>query len=73
MCIDKNGLASFLYCIEVGAAFCHFLLELAYSLHSPPANEKQEPPPEEVSQTLVTNKKQGNLDVVHSSNIINPN
>jgi hypothetical protein len=31
-------------------------------LHTPPANGKQGPIPEEMSQTLLTNKKQGNLD-----------
>jgi hypothetical protein len=29
-----------------------------YRLQSPPANEKQEPVPEEMSQTLLTNTKQ---------------
>ncbi len=28
--------------------------------------------PEEMSQTLLTNKKQGNLDQVHTANIIKP-
>ncbi len=36
------------------------------------ASGKQGPIPEEMSQTLLTNKKQGNLDKVHASNIINP-
>ncbi len=35
---------------------------LGNSLHSPPANGKQELVPEEMSQTLLTNKKQGNLE-----------
>jgi hypothetical protein len=39
-------------------------------LHNPPANEKQEPIPEEIYQTLLTNKKQGNLDQIHAANII---
>jgi hypothetical protein len=30
-------------------------------LHNPPANGKQGPMPEEMSQTLLTNKKHGNL------------
>jgi hypothetical protein len=34
---------------------------LAYS-HNPPANGKQRLIPEEMSQTLLTNKKQENLD-----------
>jgi hypothetical protein len=28
--------------------------------------------PEKISQTLLTNKKQGNLDKVHAANIIKP-
>jgi hypothetical protein len=35
---------------------------LAYDLHNPPANGKQWPIREKMSQTLLTNKKQGNLD-----------
>jgi hypothetical protein len=31
-------------------------------LNNPPANEKQGPFPEEMSQTLLTDKKQGNED-----------
>jgi hypothetical protein len=41
-------------------------------LHNPPANGKQGPIPEEMSQTLLTNKKQGNLDEVQAANIIKP-
>ncbi len=33
---------------------------------------KQGPIPEESSQTLLTSKKQGNLDYVHADNIIKP-
>jgi hypothetical protein len=33
-----------------------------FALHNPPASGKQWPIPEEISQTLLTNKKQGNLD-----------
>jgi hypothetical protein len=36
--------------------------------HSP-ANEKQGLIPEEMSQTLLTNKKQGNLDYVQAADI----
>jgi hypothetical protein len=36
------------------------------------ANGKQTPIREEMSQTLLTNKKQGNLDKVHTDNIIKP-
>jgi hypothetical protein len=39
-------------------------VSLAKNLHNPPANGKQGPIPEELSQTLLTNKKQGNLDYV---------
>jgi hypothetical protein len=41
-------------------------------LHNPPANGNQWPIPEEMSQTLLTNKKQGKLDYDHAYNIINP-
>jgi hypothetical protein len=35
-------------------------------LQNPPANGKQRPIPEEMFQTLLTNKKQGNLDQVQA-------
>jgi hypothetical protein len=35
---------------------------LAETLHNPPANGKQGQIPKEMSQTLLTYKKQGNLD-----------
>jgi hypothetical protein len=41
-------------------------------LHHPPANGKQELIPVEIYQTLLTNKKQGNLDKEHAANIIKP-
>jgi hypothetical protein len=41
-------------------------------LHNPPANGKQGPIPEEIFQTLLTNKKQRNLDYVLAANIIKP-
>jgi hypothetical protein len=41
-------------------------------LHNPPANGKQGPIPKEMSRTLSTNKKQGNLEKVHAANIIKP-
>jgi hypothetical protein len=37
-------------------------IDILYNFHSPPANGKQGPIPEEMSQTLLTNMKQGNLD-----------
>jgi hypothetical protein len=42
------------------------------NLHNPPANGKQGLIPEEMSQTPLINKKQGNLDKVHTANIIKP-
>ncbi len=62
MIIDKCGLACCLYCTKsiVGAVTVHVGVEFVQSLS--PANEKQGPIPEEMSQTLLTNKKQGNLD-----------
>jgi hypothetical protein len=41
-------------------------------MHKPPANGKQGPIPEEMSQTLLTNTKQENLDQAHAANIIKP-
>jgi hypothetical protein len=35
-----------------------------------PMSGKQGPIPEEMSQTLLTNKEQGNLDFIHCANII---
>jgi hypothetical protein len=39
-------------------------------VHNPPANGKQGLIPEEMSQTLLTNKKQGNMAKVHATYII---
>jgi hypothetical protein len=39
-------------------------------LYNPPDNGKQGPILEEISQTLLTNKKQGNLEEVHANNNI---
>jgi hypothetical protein len=64
-CSDKSGLACCLYCTKSGWHYiCHFPPALAYNLHSPSANGKQGliPSAEEMSQNLLTNKKQGNLD-----------
>jgi hypothetical protein len=59
LCTDKSGLACCLYCTKIGwRSICHFPPALAYSLHSPSANGKQVPIPEDISQTLRTNKKQ---------------
>jgi hypothetical protein len=44
------------------AATAHFSLLLAYRLQNLPSNGKKKPVTEEMSQTLLTNKKQGNLD-----------
>jgi hypothetical protein len=40
-------------------AICKFPLPLAHRLQNPPANGKQGPVSEEMSQTLLTKKKQG--------------
>ncbi len=50
-------------CTDSGwRCICHFLPALAYNLISPPANGKQGLIPEEMSEILLTNKNQGNLD-----------
>jgi hypothetical protein len=41
-------------------------------MHNPPANGKQGPIPEEMSQTLLTIKKQGNLDQILAANTSKP-
>jgi hypothetical protein len=52
-----------MYCTKSGwRCIGRFTPMLAYNLHSPPATGKQAPIPEEIYQTLLTNKKQGNLD-----------
>jgi hypothetical protein len=50
----------------VGAVFVIFLRRWRTILHNSPANRKQ------MFQTLLTNKKQGNLDKVQAANIIKP-
>ncbi len=60
--IKVDWLAACIALRVVCAVFVVFLRALAYNLHSPPANGKQMPIPEEISQTLLTNKKPGNLD-----------
>jgi hypothetical protein len=63
MFIDKSGLACCLYCTKVvGAVLAVFPRRFSVKLHNPPANGKQRPIPEEMSQILLINKKQGNLD-----------
>jgi hypothetical protein len=47
---------------EVGAALVAFLRRWRENLHNSSANGKQGLIPEEISQTLLTNKKQGNPD-----------
>jgi hypothetical protein len=44
----------------------------AYSWKKSPANGKLGPVPEEMSQTLLNNKKQGKIDKIHTTNIIKP-
>jgi hypothetical protein len=60
--IDECGLAYCLYCTKsiVGAVTVPVGVKFLQSFS--PANEKQGPIPEEMLQTLLTNKKQGNLD-----------
>jgi hypothetical protein len=53
--LHKEWFFGAVFIISSGAA-------LAYNLHSPPANGKQRQILEEMSQTLLTNKKQGNMD-----------
>ncbi len=51
-------------CIALGSwrRIGSFLSMLANNVNNPPANVKQGLIPEERSQTLLTNKEQGNLD-----------
>jgi hypothetical protein len=72
LCIDESGLACCLYFTKSGWHCIFIFLVLAYNLHSLPAIEKQGPTPAEKSQTLLTNKKQGNLNQVYAANIIKP-
>jgi hypothetical protein len=48
--------------LRVVSAVLVFSTRVGVNLHNPRANGKQGPIPEEISQTLLTNKKQGNLD-----------
>jgi hypothetical protein len=52
------------------ALYWLFSSVIGLNLHNPPANGQLGPIPEETSQTLLTNKKQGNQ--VHAGNIIKP-
>jgi hypothetical protein len=62
-----------LYCTKSSwGCICCFPPTLAENLHNPPPNGKQGPIHEEIYQTLLTNKKQGNLGKVHDANIIKP-
>jgi hypothetical protein len=54
--IKVDWLAACVALRVVGAVYVVFVL------HNPPANGKQGQIPEEISQTLLTNKNQGNLD-----------
>jgi hypothetical protein len=63
LCIDESVMACRLYCTNSGwRCICHFSLALAYNLYNPPANGKHGLIPEEIYQTLLINKKQGNMD-----------
>jgi hypothetical protein len=57
-----DWLAAFIAQSLVGAVVFHFPPVLENNFHSLSANGKQGPIPEEMSQTLLTNKKQGNMD-----------
>jgi hypothetical protein len=61
--IDKFGLAL------DGAALVVFL-QFLRKISQFSSQWEAMPIPEEMSQTLLTNKKQGNLDYVHADNII---
>jgi hypothetical protein len=60
--IKVVGLAACIAFRMVWRCIGRFPLALAQNLHNPLANGKQGPIPEEMFQTLLTNKKQGNLD-----------
>jgi hypothetical protein len=61
--IKEDWLATCLYCTKSGLrCIGRFPPALASNFHSPPANGKQGLISEEMSQTLLTNNKQGNLD-----------
>ncbi len=55
----KSWLASSLYCMKSDWRYIgRFPPALAYNVHNPPANGKQGPIPEEMSQTLLTSQSQ---------------
>jgi hypothetical protein len=60
--IEVDWLAACIALRVVGAALVVFLRRWRKICTNPSANSKQGPIPEEMSQTLQTNKKQGNLD-----------
>jgi hypothetical protein len=61
--MNKGGLACCLYCTKCDwRSICHFPQALAYHLQNPPANGKKGLITEEMSQTLLTNKKQLKLE-----------
>ncbi len=74
--IKVDWLAACIALILVGAVIVIFFWRwrTICKMHSLPANMKQlaRADTEEMSQTLLTNKKQGNLDLVHAANIIKP-
>jgi hypothetical protein len=66
----KLAQANIKNCINSKIAFCSGVgVKFA---QSSPAKGKQKPIPKEMFQTLLTNKKQGNLVYVHTANIIKP-
>jgi hypothetical protein len=62
-----DWLASFIALRVAGAVFVVFPRRWRKNLHNSPANGKQGSIPEEIYQTLLTNKKHGN-----AANIIKP-
>jgi hypothetical protein len=68
--IKVDWLAACLAVRVVGAVLVIFLRLWRKICTIPPASGKQGPIPEEICQAMLTNKKQGNLDLVHAANII---
>jgi hypothetical protein len=56
----------------VASHYSKFSLPLEYRLQNPQANGKQELVAGEMSQSLLTNKKQGKNCKVHATRIIKP-
>jgi hypothetical protein len=71
--VEKSGLACCLhFFLEWLALYFSFFSGVVVQFAQSSDYGKQGPIPAEMSQTLLTNKKQGNLDLVHAANIIKP-